>query len=320
MGSKSVIRPPRLAAGTRVALVAPAGPLPDFDDLRRATALCTALGWEPVAGRHALAQHGYLAGTDEERLSDLNAALNDDSLGAVWCIRGGYGLTRILAGVDFDAAARHPKVVLGFSDVTALLLALHGRTGLVTFHGPVARQPLNGFSRAHLERVTCRDAPAGTLTIPVPPGDLLVPKEHRVVALAAGVAEGPLVGGNLSLLQCLVGTPYLPALDGAVLFLEDVGEEVYRIDRMLSHLRLAGVLDRVAGVALGQFTETGLYGSHGAPGLDRVLSDYLVPLGIPVVMGLPVGHVADQWTLPVGVRARLDGDAATLTILEPAVR
>jgi muramoyltetrapeptide carboxypeptidase len=319
MGSKSVRRPPRLAAGTRVALVAPAGPLPDFDDLRRAAALCTALGWEPVAGRHALAQHGYLAGTDEERLDDLNAALKDDSVGAVWCIRGGYGLTRILAGVDFDAAVRHPKVVLGFSDVTALLLALYRQTGLVTFHGPVARQPMTQFTRDHLERVAGQAGPGGTLASPTPPDDLLVPRDHRIVPLTGGMAEGPLIGGNLSLLQCLIGTPYLPTLDGAILFLEDVGEEIYRIDRMLSHLRLAGVLDRVAGVALGQFTGTGHGDAHGAPGLDRVVSDYLMPLDVPVVMGLPFGHVADQWTLPVGVQARLDGDAGTLTILEPAV-
>lgn len=319
MGSKTTIRPPRLSRGTRVALVAPAGPLLELDDQRRAAELCRALGWEPVVAPNAGAQHGYLAGTDAQRLGDLNAALGDDSIGAVWCIRGGYGLTRILAGVNYAAARQHPKVILGFSDVTALLLALHQQTGLVTFHGPVARHDMTGFTRMHLEPVVTGAAAAGKLRVPPPPPDVLVPLQHRVISLAGGSAEGPLIGGNLSLVQCLVGTPYLPSLDGAILFLEDVGEELYRIDRMLSHLRLAGQLERLAGVALGRFTEMSRRGSDGATGLDRVFSDYFSPLGIPVVMGLPFGHVADQWTLPIGTRARLDGDAGTLEMLEGAV-
>ena len=319
MGSKTTIRPPRLSHGTRVALVAPAGPLLELDDQQRAAELCRALGWEPVLAPNAGAQHGYLAGTDAQRLGDLNNALGDDSIGAIWCIRGGYGLTRILAGVNYAAARRHPKVVLGFSDVTALLLALHQQTGLITFHGPVARHDMTAYTRAHLEPLVASAAPAGELRVPPPPVDVLVPLQHRVISIAGGMAEGPLIGGNLSLVQCLLGTPYLPPLDGAILFLEDVGEELYRIDRMLSHLRLAGQLERLAGVALGRFTEMSRRGSDGATGLDRVFSDYLTPLGIPVVLGLPFGHVADQWTLPIGTRARLDGDAGTLEVLEGAV-
>ena len=319
MGSKTTIRPPRLSHGTRVALVAPAGPLLELDDQQRAAELCCALGWEPVLAPNAGAQHGYLAGTDAQRLGDLNNALGDDSIGAIWCIRGGYGLTRILAGVNYAAARRHPKVVLGFSDVTALLLALHQQTGLITFHGPVARHDMTTYTRAHLEPLVTSAAPAGELRVPPPPADVLVPLQHRVIPIAGGMAEGPLIGGNLSLVQCLLGTPYLPPLDGAILFLEDVGEELYRIDRMLSHLRLAGQLERLAGVALGRFTEMSRRGSDGATGLDRVFSDYLTPLGIPVVLGLPFGHVADQWTLPIGTRARLDGDAGTLEVLEGAV-
>jgi muramoyltetrapeptide carboxypeptidase len=303
-----------------VALVAPAGPLLELDDQQRAAELCRALGWEPVLAPNAGAQHGYLAGTDAQRLGDLNAALADATIGAVWCIRGGYGLTRILAGVNYAAARHHPKVVLGFSDVTALLLALHQQTGLITFHGPVARHDMTRFTRTHLEKVVTDAAPAGALGVPPAPDDVLVPLQHRVITLAGGRAEGPLVGGNLSLVQCLLGTPYLPSLDGAILFLEDVGEELYRIDRMLSHLRLAGQLERLAGVALGRFTEMSRRGSDGATGLDRVFRDYFAPLGVPVVLGLPFGHVADQWTLPIGTRARLDGDAGRLEVLEAGVR
>jgi muramoyltetrapeptide carboxypeptidase len=318
MGSKSPVRPPRLAAGARIALVAPAGPLLEKDDLTRAGALCRALGYEPVlspgAGRH----YGYLAGTDRERLEELNAALADPAIDAVWCIRGGYGTTRILHQVDFAALARRPKALVGYSDITALLIGAVVRAGVVAFHGPVARAAMPAFSRAHFERVLARAEPAGRLgRLPQP--DVLLPRENRIVTLAGGTAEGPLFGGNLSLLQCLLGTPFCPDLDGAILFLEDVGEDLYRVDRMLAHLRAAGALDRLAGVAIGRFTELERRGADGALGLEEVLETYLLPLGIPVAHGFPVGHIDDQWTLPLGVRARLDADAGDLELLEAAV-
>ena len=310
--------PPRLVPGCRVALVAPAGPLLERDDLHRAAELCRLLGFDPVLGQHAGGHHGYLAGTDAERLADLNAALTDPAIDAVWCIRGGYGMTRIVAGVDFAGFARRPKPVIGFSDITVLLAALHQQTGVVTYHGPVARHSMTGFTREHFERVLLGtgSGPLGRLP---QPESVLVPTTHRIVTLRGGVAEGPLQGGNLSLLQCLVGTPYLPGLAGALLFIEDVGEEVYRVDRMLSHLRLAGALDRLAGVIVGRFTEMGRRGADGALGFDQVLATYLEPLGIPVAHGFPIGHVEDQWTLPIGVRARLDATAGEVELLEPAV-
>lgn len=319
MGSKVARYPKRLAAGARVALIAPAGPLLERDDLKRAEELCRALGMEPVLGPNAGAHAGYLAGADAARLADLNGALTDPSLDAVWCIRGGYGVTRILDGIDFEGFGRNPRPVVGFSDITALLLALHARTGIVTFHGPVARHAMTPFTRAHFERVLTQPTPAGRLGRIPPPVDVLIPREPRIVTLVAGTAEGPLLGGNLSLLQCLVGTPFMPDLDGAILFLEDIGEEVYRVDRMLSHLRLAGVLDRIAGCVIGQFTEMGRRGADGAIGFDEVLATYLSPLGVPIAHGFPIGHVDDQWTLPIGARVRFDADAGELDILDAAV-
>lgn len=319
MRSKTPVRPRRLAPGSTVALVAPAGPLLEQDDLARAEALVRALGWSPVLADHAGDHHEYFAGRDDDRLADLNVALTAPGIDAVWCIRGGYGLTRILDRVDYAGAAAAPRVVLGFSDVTALLLALHHHTGLVTFHGPVARRELRPFSRRHLEAALTVAEPAGRLGVPEPGAEVLVPAEGRMVTLAGGSARGRLIGGNLSLLQCLVGTPHLPSLDGAILFLEDVGEDVYRIDRMLSHLRLAGLLDRLAGVVCGHFTEMRVRGADGAAGLDRVLGHYLAPLGVPVLTGVPVGHIDDQWTLPVGIEALLDADRQVVELLEPAV-
>jgi muramoyltetrapeptide carboxypeptidase len=281
--------------------------------------LCCALGYEPVLGRSAYARHGYFAGTDDQRLADLNSALQDPSTHAIWCIRGGYGSVRLLDRVDYGAMADRPKALIGFSDVTALLNAVTRLTGVVTFHGPVARASMTAFSREHFARVLTTPAAPGRLgRVPQPP-DVLVPHENRVVTLAGGVAEGPLAGGNLTLLQCLIGTPYFPELAGAILFLEDVGEDLYRIDRMLAHLRLIGALRRLAGVVVGRFTELKRSGSDGALGFDEVLADYFGPLGIPVAYGFPVGHIDAQWTLPLGVRARLDADAGEVELLEPAV-
>jgi muramoyltetrapeptide carboxypeptidase len=302
-----------------VSLVAPAGPLLERDDLTRAAALARALGFEPLLGRHAAARYGYFAGTDEERLADLNEALADPQVDAVWCIRGGVGLTRILDRIDYGALERQPKAVIGFSDVTALINAVRVRAGLVAFHGPMARASMPDFSRAHFERVLCRAEPAGALA-PLPqPGGVLVPQTARVVCLAGGSAEGPLVGGNLALLQTLLGTPYAPDFDGAILFMEDVGEDLYRVDRILAHLRLAGAFRNLAGVAVGRFTDMRRTTSDGAMGFDQVLADHFLPLGIPVAYGFPVGHIDEQWTLPLGVRARLDAGTCELELLEAAV-
>lgn len=319
MGSKPLVRPSKLIPGSRVALIAPAGPLLERDDLTRAEALCRALGYEPVPGRNALNCYGYLAGTDDERLSDLNHALQDSSLSAVWCIRGGYGITRLLDRVDFAAMARRPKVLIGFSDITALLNAVSRAAGVVTFHGPVARASMPAFSRGHFDRVLTRPEPLGRLGRLPEPADVLVPQEQRIVTLRGGIAEGPLAGGNLSLLQCLIGTPWFPDLTGAILFLEDVGEHLYRVDRVLAQLRTIGALQRLAGIVVGRFTELERAGRDGAFGLDQVLATYLAPLNIPVAYGFPIGHIDAQWTLPLGVRARLDADAGELELLEPAV-
>ncbi len=319
MGSKPVVRPPKLVAGSRVALVAPAGPLLEQDDLTRAGALCRALGYEAVLGKSAHERHGYLAGTDDERLTDLNSALADPSIDAIWCIRGGYGSIRLLDRIDYEAIIRRPKIVIGFSDITALLNAMTRLTGVVTFHGPVARASMTEFSRRHFEVVLSGAGAAGRLErLPEPPG-VLLSQENRIVTLHPGVAEGPLVGGNLTLLQCLIGTPYFPDMSGAILFLEDVGEDLYRVDRMLSHLRLVGALQRLAGVVIGRFTDLERANRDGALGFDQVLAHYLRPLGIPAAYGFPIGHIEEQWTLPLGVKARLDAAAGEVELLEPAV-
>jgi muramoyltetrapeptide carboxypeptidase len=221
--------------------------------------------------------------------------------------------------VDFGALAARPRPVLGYSDITALLAAIVRRAGIVAFHAPTARAEMPPFTRRHFARVLTDPTPGKALE-PLPaPADVLLPQANRVVTLHGGVAEGPLAGGNLSLLQCLIGSPYFPDLDGALLVLEDVNEDLYRIDRMLAHLRMIGALAQLAGVLVGRFTGLKRHMNDGALGVDDVLDHYFGPLGVPVAIGLPVGHIDDQWTIPLGVRARFDADAGTVSLLEPAV-
>jgi muramoyltetrapeptide carboxypeptidase len=320
VGSKQLVRPPRLRQGSRLALLAPSGPLSERDDLSRAIELCRALGYEPVPGSHALDRYGYLAGSDEARLADLNAALANPAIDGIWCLRGGYGVTRILDRVDLEAFARRPRPVIGFSDITALLLALYQSSGVVTFHGPMSRAPLTSFSGLHFVKVLSVEAPAGRLERLPPPAKVFVPRAPRVITIHGGVAEGPLIGGNLSMLAALAGTRHFPSLSGAILFLEDVAEDLYRVDRLLAQLRMIGALEELAGVIVGQFTDMRRgAGDGGALAFDEVLSTYFGPIGIPVAAGFPIGHVEDQWTLPIGVRARLDATAGEVDILEPAV-
>ena len=317
--SPKPILPPRLRPDARVALISPSGPSLERDHLARGMELCRALGFHPVLMPHAGQVHGYLAGTDDERLDDLNSALTDPAIDAVWCLRGGNGLNRIIDRVDFAGFAARPRPVIGYSDVTVLLLALTTQTGVVTFHAPMARFAMPEFSRSHFTRVLGDSAAPGRLGRVAAKAGVLVPERGRIVQIVPGRATGRLVGGNLTLLQALIGTRYFPDLMGAILFLEDIGEDLYRIDRMLGHLRLIGALDKLAGVAIGHFSRMRHTTFEGGLGLDEVLRTYFAPGNIPVAHGFPIGHVPEQWTLPIGVMAELDADATELSILEPAV-
>jgi muramoyltetrapeptide carboxypeptidase len=308
---RDLIRPPALRPGARIALVAPAGPLAT-EAVDRAIARVRGLGWEPRPGKHARGRHGYLSGSDRERLHDINAAIRSPDIDAIWCLRGGYGTIRILDGMEWQAFAQRPVPLIGFSDNTALHQAAR-RLDIVSFHGPhPTSEDLTDFSVDVLRRLLTNVEPAGHLPFPADsPG--------RAVTLTGGTAEGPLVGGNLAILAALAGTPYAPRATGAILFLEEVGEPGYRVDRMLTQLRLSGALDGVAGIAIGAFSECPDEGRDDLPRPERILLECLECLGVPIASGFPFGHVPDNWTLPVGVRARLDADAGTLELLEPAV-
>lgn len=307
-----MLLPPAIPPDGRIALVAPAGPLaPEAVD--RAVERIEAWGWTPMLGEHARGRRGYLSGTDDERLADLEAALESDENDAIWLLRGGYGTMRILERIDWEPLVRRPRPLIGFSDNTALHLALH-RRGVVGFHGPhPAVENLPPFTVAALRMVVTIPEPAGVLPFPAD-------APQRATTLCPGTAEGPLIGGNLSLLAATAGTTIEARTEGALLFLEEIGEAAYRLDRLLSQLRLAGILRDLAGVVVGAVNECPDEGKDGIPSPEEVLLDRLADLQVPVAFGFPFGHVPDNWTLPVGVRARLDASAGTLELLEPAVK
>lgn len=294
--------PPLLAAGARIALVAPAGPLRGQDDIDRAIANVRTLGWEAAVAPRALARNGYFAGDDEARAADLNEALRDTRIDGVWCLRGGYGAVRVLERIDWGALRGRGKPLIGYSDVTALHAAVARQAGLVSYHAPTARTTLSTFSRESLERALVR----GIDSCGVAAG---------ARSLRSGDAIGRLEGGNLAVFAGLVGTPYLPSLDGALLVLEDVNEPVYRIDRMLAQLRMSGALRGVRGIIFGQCTNCPEESDDGARRLDDVLFELATWLRVPCLAGVPVGHVADQWTFPLGAIAEMDADARVVRVV-----
>jgi muramoyltetrapeptide carboxypeptidase len=315
------LRPLALQPGDRVAVVAPGSPV-DPVRVRAGVDQLASWGFEPVVFPHVLDRTGFLAGSDDDRLADLTGAWADPTVRGIVCARGGYGCQRIVDRLDYAAVRRDPKVFVGFSDVTALHLALGGRAGIVTFHGPMAAWDVTrtGARSAESLRRAISD-PAPLVIRPDP--------QAAVETLVAGAAVGPLVGGNLSLLSASVGTADQPDLDGCLLLLEEVAEAPYRVDRMLRHLVRAGLLDGVVGVIVAECVgcdpspadPTAADPGSDGPGaaLRDVLAELFAGRGLPAVMGLPLGHGPEQLTVPLGVPARLDADDGTIEFLEPAL-
>jgi muramoyltetrapeptide carboxypeptidase len=294
--------PPLLAAGARVALVAPSGPLRGPTDLERAMTNARSFGWEPMPGAHVLERDGFFAGSDANRLADFAAASSNDSIDGIWCIRGGYGAMRLLDAIDYDAWRWKPKALIGFSDITALHSAIGGRADLVTFHGPTARGTLTDFTRDSLQAVVSTGATPYVAT------------NADATTVRSGCVRGRLAGGNLALVAALVGTPYAVDLDGAILLLEDVNEAVYRIDRMLTQLALSGALSKCAGLVFGRFTEIPTDPGDADRPFERVVSEIADRFGVPCIINATFGHVDDQFTIPLGAAATFDADQRTLII------
>lgn len=306
---------PRLSPGMNIGLIAPASNAFEDSDLYFAMDIVRSLGFRVTPAPNLFKRHGYLAGTDQERASDLNLMFEDPTIDAVFCARGGYGASRILPLINYAAIAQSPKVLLGYSDITALHLAINAATGLITFHGPIATQQFSDYTYESFKRLLL-DAESKPV-IAQPPTFQAQPgraeRRNRLATLSPGKTQGRLIGGSLTLLTHLLGTPYAPDFTDAILFLEDVNEAPYRIDRMLTALWLAGVFEQIKGLAFGKFTKAETSGPSLSVG--QVLRERTANLDVPVVSGLMIGHIEDQATLPVGAMAELDANTQTLRII-----
>ena len=314
-----VLKPARLRPGDRVGLVSPASAIWDPMRVRFARERLEALGLDVAEGKHLLDRRGYFAGDDADRAADLNAFFADPDIAGIIALTGGWGAARVLPHLNYDAIAANPKVLCGFSDVTALLIGLYGRTGLVTVHGPNGDSTWTDFSVDFFRRLLF-EAERVRYRNPIDDEDDLARTRDRVRTIRPGVARGRLVGGNLTVLTALIGSAYLPDWSGHILFLEDIREDVYRVDRMMTQLKLAGVLDRITGFVFGKCTGCDPDSSYGSLTLPEVLHDHILPLGIPAWSGAMIGHIRDKFSLPLGVEAEIDAESGTIHLLEPAVR
>lgn len=316
--SKTYPKPHRLRSGDTVGLIAPASYVDSPERLARMEETVRSMDLVPKLAPNLLHREGYLAGPDRERAASVNAMYVDPEVRALWAVAGGWGCQRILPYLDFAAIDAHPKLLIGSSDITALHLALAARTHCPTIHGPNTAHSWGEGPRASFRALVFE---AGTPTALNPPNpDPLIPDPWPIRTLYPGKARGRLLGGNLSVLTALVGTPWLPSFAGAILFLEDTNEAEYRIDRMLVQLAQAGILKRVAGVIFGQCTNC----RNPVPGytgftVDQVIEQHLAPLGVPVFQGAQIGHIAAQISLPVGAQVEIDADVGSIRVLAPVV-
>jgi len=317
----TIVKPARLRQGDTVGLIAPASAAFEPATIREGVETLQSLGYRVIVGQHIDAKYGYLAGSDKDRVDDLHRMFQDNAVRAIFALRGGYGSMRLLNLIDYQLIRNHPKIFIGYSDITSLNLGIFARTGLVTFHGPVAISSFSKYTLKYFTQICASPEPIGLIEHPAPDNPLR-PTAH-LNTIRPGKATGRLIGGNLTLLTALLGTPYDVDTDGAILFLEETGEEPYDIDRMLTQLILSGKLARVAGVMFDRCPDC--QPSEYKPAfsstfsLEEVLIDRLSQLDCPVLYGLNLGHEADKPTLPNGIRVTLDATNKTLAFDEGAV-
>ncbi|MGJ5674129.1 MAG: S66 peptidase family protein [Nostochopsis sp.] len=306
---KNVLKPQSLHADDTVGLISPAGII-EAKDIEQAKLTFGSLGLKVKLGKHILDRYGYLAGKDSDRAADVNEMFADHSIKAIIAMRGGSGCDRILPLINYSLIRSHPKIILGYSDITSLLLAIYSRTQLVTFHGPVALSTWNQFTVNYIKHILFQGEAVtmqNTLTT-----------QLRRQIITPGKTKGKLVGGNLSVLSSMIGSSYLPSWKHSILFVEEVNEDIYRVDRMLTQLKNTGILSQIAGFIFGQCTDCS-QGDEPSLTLAQVLQDHIQPLGIPAWYGAMIGHLKDKFTLPVGVEVEIDANTGTLRMLEAAV-
>ena len=303
------IFPPTLKEGGTIGMISPASSLSEDAEYAKVMDEIKKMGFSVKMGSHSKDHFGYFAGTDRNRAEDLNAMFEDNSIDAILPFRGGWGSNRILEFIDFDAIQANPKPLIGYSDITSLLLAIYAKTGLITFHGPVGKSTWTNFTTDYF-----RKAVMSTNRFKM---------QHRadaetsngITTITPGSATGTLLGGNLSVLTSMIGSDYLPDWNNSILFLEDVGEDIYRIDRMLTQLRLSGVFDEINGLVFGKCTNCEVSeGRHFT--LEQIVNNHIEEYDIPAFTGTNIGHIEDMFTLPVGIKARMDANDGTINVME----
>ena len=309
-----MIKPKPLRRGDTIGLVGISGAMHEPETrFEKMLESIDALGYKVIVADSCREKYGYLSGTDASRARGLNEAFRNDRVDAVVCMRGGYGVARMLDQVDFDVIRANPKLVLGYSDITALHTAIHQKVGMVTLHGPMPDRhwmELDDFTRDSMLRAVSSTEPLGVLQNP---------EGAKPACIVPGRCRGLLVGGNLSLIASACGTPYALDVTDKVLLLEDVNEYIYRLDSMLTQLRLAGMFDKCAGVVLGGFTDCTEEYERYALSLEDIIRDIIVPAGKPVLGNMSIGHMKTKITVPLGVECAVDAEAGTLEILENAL-
>jgi muramoyltetrapeptide carboxypeptidase len=317
--AEEIIKPKRLEVGNTIALVAPAGSINE-DELKESIENIEKLGFKTVYNKNILEKHGYLAGNDERRANELNEMFGRKDVDGIICVRGGYGCARILPMLDYKTIKNNPKVLCGYSDITSLLYGIFAKTGLVAFHGPVGTSTYNDFSKRNFSDTLINPSDKQVLWNAE---EINPPDNKKLYTIRSGKGNGRLAGGNLSIVVSMIGTEYDVDTTGKIVFLEEIGEEPYRIDRMLTQMIQAGKFSKASAIALGIFEKCEVKKQDPefvtSFTLQEVLYDRLYPLGLPIVYGLSFGHVVNKFTLPFGVNAELNADNQTLTLLEPAV-
>lgn len=317
----AIVKPKILNPGDTVGIIAPGTAVSDPESIYKVKEVISFLNLEYKFGKNLLKGTGYKTRTDEERLDDLHSMFSDDIIKAIFCIRGGYGSMRLLDKIDYSLINKNPKIFLGYSDITALHLALNKFANLVTFHGPVLLSSFSNWTLQYFKKALFDINPISKVEIDSSINNIR--QTHPIWAITPGKARGKLIGGNLSIISDLMGTPYEIDTKDKILFIEDVDEEPFRIDRMLTQLRLTGKLDKSAGIIFGECA--GCSGDKLQPSriwdysLGEVLNNILGDLKIPVIYGYPIGHTADQLTIPLGVEAIIDADNLSFEIIESGV-
>lgn len=316
----NLLIPDHLSPGDTIGIVSPSSAIFETEPYDIAVESMEALGLKVKLGEHVNNRYGHLAGSDKERAEEMNAMFKDPSIDAIIALRGGSGAARILDKLDYETIAKNPKIFIGYSDITALHLAIFEKAGLVTFHGPLAVSTWNQFAVDHFKRLLF-EGESLFYENPKDKRGQLAQTSDRTRMISPGKATGHLLGGNLSVLSGIMGSDYFPSdWKNKILYLEDVGEPIYAMDRMMSQLKLGGVLNSISGFVFGKCTNCNPGNGYGSLTLEEVLDHYIKPLGVPAYSGAMIGHIDNNFTIPNGIEAELDAEKGTIRMLEGAVK